>query len=109
MANSGRYDQSVTRTKLYITRMVGQGKSNAALQAKERLAVGMAMDPINVTGTVRPLGGMQAARFEKAQDLGLRQWMGVRPAKDLDPCGERFVRRRVFDGHNLGNLSQGSD
>jgi hypothetical protein len=49
MADSRWYDQSITRTKLHIARMIGQGKSNAALEAKKRLLIGMVMDPVDIT------------------------------------------------------------
>jgi hypothetical protein len=49
MADSRWYDQSIARTELHIARMVGQGKSNAALEAKERLVIGMAMDLVDIT------------------------------------------------------------
>jgi hypothetical protein len=91
MPDAGREDQPITRAKLHITSIVWQGKGNAACQAKQGLAVGMAMDPINVTRAIGPRGGAQAPGLKKGKNLGFRQWMGMGPAKDLHPCGQGFM------------------
>lgn len=80
--------------------IVRQEKGDAACQAKQGLAVGMAMDSINVARAIGPPGGTESPGLKKSKYLGFRQWMNMGPAKDLDSCGQGFMIRWLLYIHN---------